>query len=350
MQQQNPEYKYYKQLAGTWKSSDGACVVTLTDTVGITVSYGGAVLEGYYGVTPTGISMSPPSQGMMGMMGFAGMPGFGDMTYQHDPSEDIQLKLGDRCLKDGVLTRFNIDFAWHDYNDRLHFDMSDVTTGQKFSLILNRGEVSVTPLKVGEYRCECGQVFSSRFCPNCGAERKENKTFTCDCGFTGPVSNFCPNCGKPYAANNPVTKEKPEAGWTCDKCGATLQTGENCSECEAPIKREQLFVLSEYKSTNPPQSNTIKVYKFSDTKLILQDGGRFRFIPATVIEPAFEIIREYGIDRWEEYKNRMTGLMGGFQSVSYWDGEKMVGTSTNNNLDSGPAYTALRNLFTAARI
>ena len=246
MQQQNPEYKYYKQLAGTWKSSDGACVVTLTDTVGITVSYGGAVLEGYYGVTPTGISMSPPSQGMMGMMGFAGMPGFGDMTYQHDPSEDIQLKLGDRCLKDGVLTRFNIDFAWHDYNDRLHFDMSDVTTGQKFSLILNRGEVSVTPLKEGEYRCECGQVFSSRFCPNCGAERKENKTFTCECGYTGPVSNFCPNCGKPYAANTPeatssaapassviqatssVSEEKtvkPEAGWTCDKCGATLQTG-----------------------------------------------------------------------------------------------------------------------------
>ena len=46
----------------------------------------------------------------------------------------------------------------------------------------------------------------------------------------------------------------------------------------------------------------------------------------------------------------MTGLMGGFQSVNYWDGEKMVGTSTNNNPDSGVAYTALRNLFTTARL
>ena len=109
-------------------------------------------------------------------------------------------------------------------------------------------------------------------------------------------------------------------------------------------------MLTEYKSTNPPLSVTIKVYKFSDTKLILRDNGRFRFIPATVIETAFDIIREYGIDSWEEYKNRMTGLIGGFQSVNYWDGEKMVGSSTNNNPDSGVAYTALRNLFTTARL
>ncbi|MBR3464521.1 MAG: hypothetical protein IKH23_05560, partial [Clostridiales bacterium] len=78
MAQANPEYRYYKQLAGTWKTFDDACVVTLTDTVGITVSYGGASFEGYYGVNPVNPLMVPNPTGPMSMnlMGFAGMPGF----------------------------------------------------------------------------------------------------------------------------------------------------------------------------------------------------------------------------------------------------------------------------------
>ena len=46
MAQANPEYGYFKRLAGTWKNSDGGCVVVLTEFMGINVSYGGAVLDG----------------------------------------------------------------------------------------------------------------------------------------------------------------------------------------------------------------------------------------------------------------------------------------------------------------
>ena len=116
MAQANPEYRYYKQLAGTWKTTDDACVVTLTDTVGINVSYGGAVFEGYYGVNPVNPLMAPNQPGPMSMnlMGFSGMPGFsgahgsmgsagdmGGMTYQRHPGEDIQIKLGNSFLKNG---------------------------------------------------------------------------------------------------------------------------------------------------------------------------------------------------------------------------------------------------------
>ena len=190
MAQANQEYKYCRQLAGTWKSNDGECVVVLTDTVKITAIYSSAVLEGNYGVIPTGPSVDIHPQGKMGMR----MPGF--MTYRYDPSEDIQLKLGDRSLKDGDRIVFNIDFAWHDDTDRLHFDLSNVITGEKLSFILCREVVSTTPLKECECLCDCGQVFTGNFCTNCGAPRKENTTFTCECGYNGPTGKFCPNCGK----------------------------------------------------------------------------------------------------------------------------------------------------------
>ena len=118
--------------------------------------------------------------------------------------------------------------------------------------------------------------------------------------------------------------------------------------CGAVIKKELLFALSEYTSCNPPRSDVTRVYKFSDTQLILEAGGHFRFISATVIGPAMELIREYKIDKWEEYKDCRSGFMGGSQSVSYWDGEKMAGTSTDNMPEAGAAYCALRNLFTTA--
>ena len=48
------------------------------------------------------------------------------MTYRYDPNEDIQLKLGDRNLKDGDQVLFSIDFAWHDTEDQLHFNLKDI--------------------------------------------------------------------------------------------------------------------------------------------------------------------------------------------------------------------------------
>ena len=64
------------------------------------------------------------------------------------------------------------------------------------------------------------------------------------------------------------------------------------------------------------------------------------------IEPSldyFELRR-----RHEEYKNSLNGAMGGSRSVSYWDGEKMAGTSTDHMPDAGAAYCALKSLFMKA--
>lgn len=61
-----------------------------------------------------------------------------------------------------------------------------------------------------------------------------------------------------------------------------------------------------------------------------------------------EIIRKYEIDKWEEYKNTLNGAMGGSRSVSYWDGEKMAGTSTDHMPGASGAYSSLYALFTTA--
>ena len=79
------------------------------------------------------------------------------MTYRYDPSEDIQLMLGDRSLKDGDRICFNIDFAWHDDTDRLHFDLSNVVTGEKLSYILYREAVSPVPLDECRWQMETGE-------------------------------------------------------------------------------------------------------------------------------------------------------------------------------------------------
>ena len=98
----------------------------------------------------------------------------------------------------------------------------------------------------------------------------------------------------------------------------------------------------------PPRGSRITVYKFDDTRLILDDGNTIRFIPASVLEAAYEIITIYRIDKWELYKGRLTGFMGGRQAVSYWDGSQMAGTSTDNMPEAGYAYNELQQLFTNA--
>ena len=138
-----------------------------------------------------------------------------------------------------------------------------------------------------------------------------------------------------------------KAGWTCDKCGATNQTEDKCSECGAVIAKEQLFGISEFASCNPPRQDSLFVYRIDDKKLLVVRNKQRYFITADVIEPAMEIIRKYEIDKWEQYKDKMTGLMGGCQYVSYFDGEKMVGTSTDHLMNAGLAYGELNILFTA---
>lgn len=56
-------------------------------------------------------------------------------------------------------------------------------------------------LEPGQWRCECGQVNSGKFCPNCGT--KKPVIYRCDkCGWmpadTDNLPKFCPNCGDPF--------------------------------------------------------------------------------------------------------------------------------------------------------
>ena len=146
-----------------------------------------------------------------------------------------------------------------------------------------------------------------------------------------------------------IPDPEPGAGWTCSRCGAKLQPEGKCTKCGAEIKTEPLFAISEYMSTNPPRYDGVRVWKFSDTQLIMQQGKTFRFIPATVIEPAMEIIRKYEIDKWEEYKGHLSGMMGGNRSVSYWDGGKMAGASMDQMPGVSGAYFDLKELFTTAQ-
>lgn len=62
--------------------------------------------------------------------------------------------------------------------------------------------IAVEPaLEPGQWKCECGQVNSGKFCPNCGT--KKPVIYRCDkCGWMpADVENlpkFCPNCGDPF--------------------------------------------------------------------------------------------------------------------------------------------------------
>ena len=171
MQVQNPDYQYYKKLAGTWKNAEGTCEIALTETVGITVSYGGAVLSGSYGVFPVDPSvwggqphlLPADRMGMMGMMGQ-------DMVFHC--GEDIKIRLGDKALKNGDQIIFNINGLWHEVEDKLHLELTDTSAGKRYDFILFREGSGAAPgLKEGEALCQCGQIFSGRFCPNCGSPK-----------------------------------------------------------------------------------------------------------------------------------------------------------------------------------
>ncbi|MCR5324100.1 MAG: hypothetical protein K6E85_12605 [Lachnospiraceae bacterium] len=372
MLEMNPNYKYCKQLAGTWKDPQSTCEVILTSAAEITINYAGCQLKRGYELTYTG-NMMPIGSNNPGMMGFMGMfmtAGSGSMRMINGthPDEDIRLHLEGVTINEGDKERFRIGEFWHSFSDILFLELIDISTGSKTEIQLKRvAAEGRKPVREGEYQCECGQIFTGKFCPNCGARRQEKENFQCECGFNGPVSNFCPNCGKPYPglkvngvsiarteeekrADDSIAIPAPEplAGWTCPKCGSEKEIDLKCSKCGAEIEHFVLFVLSEYSSSLPPRTSVIRVYKFDDTRLILEKDDMLRFIPTSVLEPAYEIIKEYEIDKWEEYKGCITGLMGGSQSVSYFDGDQLVGTSTDHMLKAGQAYSALRHLFLGA--
>lgn len=346
----NPDYKYYKQLAGTWKSLDGSFEAVLTDKTAITVRYGGGTLEGSYGVTATVPNMSPGLQGFLGLgmgMGMNGIPA----GMQQDPDVDIVINMGDRSIRNGEKELYHIDYFRHVRSDMLHIDLTDPATGVKTGLTLLR-EQPVQPLPAdGEFKCECGYIGPvSRFCPECGALSPFYKPAPAPAPEPAqPVSTPYGTLAFPGTAPAPEKEPENTAGWTCTKCGAALQTGDTCAECGEPIKKELLFHLSEYKSTNPPQYDGASVWKFSDTKLIMRRGKRYRFISSDVIGPAMKIIKKYKIDEWEKHRDKMPWMCGGSMSVSYWDGKKMNGCSTDIMASVAGAYNELLTLFSASQ-
>ena len=217
------------------------------------------------------------------------------------------------------------------------------------------------------YKCECGETFTSNYCPNCGAFRKEEKTFTCDCGYTGPALNFCPDCGRkingntapaamfqpsaaqvqvpaaaaktPAAATAPAAPAEPDnkLGWKCQKCGAENQE-DKCAVCGADIIPVFLFTVTTFLSANPPVTTGASVSEYSDTQLIFDNNGNRRLISKDVIEPAMEIIRKNRLND-PDFKDPMP-IMGGDVCVGFKDGDSFRVTSLQ---EQGFAVTAAQN-------
>lgn len=76
--------------------------------------------------------------------------------------------------------------------------------------------------KKNTWDCKCGaKNITSKFCPECGAKRPEKATWDCQCGMKDISSKFCPECG---------AKKPEKATWDC-KCGAKDITSKFCPEC-----------------------------------------------------------------------------------------------------------------------
>ena len=137
---------------------------------------------------------------------------------------------------------------------------------------------------------------------------------------------------------------------TCPKCGSEFQMGMYCENCGEELKWVTLFSGSTYVTCNPPTRSGFHVCKFSDEKLIYEfytnEITERRYISAKVIDEAYRIIREHHIDEWEQYQNTFDGMMGGDVSVSYLDGDRLVGSSMSHmGFLVQAAYYALMELF-----
>ena len=148
----------------------------------------------------------------------------------------------------------------------------------------------------------------------------------------------------------PFAEEQPQVGLTCPKCGSEFQMGMYCENCGEELKWVTLFSGSTYVTCNPPTRSGFHVCKFSDEKLIYEfytnEITERRYISAKVIDEAYRIIREHHIDEWEQYQNTFDGMMGGDVSVSYLDGDRLVGSSMSHmGFLVQAAYYALMELF-----
>ena len=325
MQVPNPQYKFYKMLAGTWTDSDSSCTVIPNEFANLKISYGSAKLESGYSVLETG-PLSTTSANSMGLFG---------VLYERHNGEELNIQLNNRALSDGTQNLYNVKCLWYG-EEKLNLELLDIFNGQIKTLILTRETANTAP--ASGYVCECGYTGPfGRFCPNCGKAVEE--VYTCQCGYRSKGVKFCPNCGMPTgqpiapvsAPAAPAAPAVPEVkeeklGWKCQQCGAENQDGK-CSVCGAAINPVLLFSITSFMSTNPPVRTFTNVYEYSDTELLLDINGKRRLIQAEVKEQAMEIIRKNRLDDPDFTDPSAMGIMGGSVSISFKDGDKYTQAS-----------------------
>lgn len=100
----------------------------------------------------------------------------------------------------------------------------------------NRQETQPTSdPSVEGWKCDCGQVNTSRFCTQCGKAKPSNEknTWNCKCGSVN-TGNFCSECGS-------KRPEKPR-NYRCNKCGFEPKDFDKlpkfCPECGDPFNED----------------------------------------------------------------------------------------------------------------
>ena len=343
MQVQNPDYKFYKMLAGTWKSADGACTAEITTGRSIEICYDGARLRREFGFIQTG----QPGIGYVSgnVTGYMGMLMAARMLNDVHEGEELKIRIESLALSREGEEIWRVDVAWYGRGE-IHLELSGIRDGQKRSLTLTRESASgaaqnkVSWMLQGTsaesdvltFTCECGYHGSARkFCPECG---KVVPIHTCECGCVSIGAKFCPNCGKPTGSPAEKQTESP----------AEKPTGKKVYE-----KKELLFVITMSMSTNPPRTDGAKVYAYSDTELVLERDGDQRLISADVIEPAYEIIRKNKLDDPEFQDPAGGAIMGGTVNVGFKNSGQWINASMYDKGNAAlGAYYELMGLFNNA--
>ena len=200
MQVANPQYKFYKMLAGTWKNSDSSCTVVPNEFARLVISFGNAGLDTSYSVEETG-----PAYGAAGSVCSLGMMG---QTYKRHEGEELMIRMNNTALSDGTRTLYTVSCLWYG-EEKLNIELTDSSGGQTKAMVLMR-EKAQTSDATG-YVCECGYKGPfGKFCPECGKLVPVEEEYTCQCGYKSKGTKFCPNCGQRVGQYIPDAVTTPE--------------------------------------------------------------------------------------------------------------------------------------------